>query len=718
MVFLIINFNPQTQLLELKTSNYTLSDTIKRNEIQIKQLSFKNEDLEKELSKLQKVAKLNPLAFAQNLASRKDAKDKQQLRQQIDSQEEEFKITNETLKVEIYQLMNENDKMREWIGMEGGEAGSDFLKNIAQIPSPIRRKSSIASAINSDSVDGVNLSPQHLSHTSEFELGRAVYEKERLQNQVLNLQTDLKQLSEEKIALTTKYEELKVDFTLLQNKLSEAVSLAEERQVLIDAMHDNLEESRSQFKNELESLKDKLSVIPDLNSKIQKLESTVNSNAATIASLETEKNSLIKKVDYLSEQLKNEREEFNVKIKSLERKHHESIETLTEQHETRVQSLNEQLTSANRDIKELSQKVKDSVEERKIHDKKGVMMMRELKRTLAAEKKRAENLQDKLREVLNDPGFGAGDLSLNLTAGGSGSHSSPGTSTPVKSPSSSRDLGHAFGTEKVDTSSVGSWSFVSSFKNSKKRSPASNYSNGSDAASGVAGSTRRTSKGSPTETTDDLSETATLSLLESENSQLVQRITDLQQEKWKLEEKVNLLAIEVDSLKKDNEVKQQVIEYYCMEGRAGATVVSSASSSSNNHYSSSSASMSGRESSSSHINHSYHHSSSSASTSLEHHQPKLSVKKVVDYIKDKGQSIANNSSDHITQEREINKKLQRMLEETLTKNMSLQKDLESLAIEVDRLTKECNATVVSSEAVVAVSSSASNMSSSSSMGKT
>jgi hypothetical protein len=641
-----------------------------------------NDDLEKKLSKIQKMAKLNPLAFAQNFASRKDSKDKQQLRQQIDSQEEEFKITNETLRVEIYQLMNENDKLREWIGMEGGEVGSNFLKNIDQIPSPIRRKSSIV-----NSTDEVHLSPSHLTSnpSNDFELGRAVYEKEKLQAQVLDLQTDLKQLSEEKVSLATKYEELKGDLASLKTQLSDVESLAEERQVLIDAMHDNLEESRCQFKSEVESLKKKLSVIPELKSEIERLETLVSSNSATIDTLESERNVLSNQVESLNDQLERESKEFQEAIKSLEIKHQEAIRSLSEEHDFKVQTIKDQLFASQKEVSELTQKVKDSVEERKIHDKKGVMIMRELKKTLASEKKRAENLQEKLREVLNDPGFGAGDLSLGLA--GSGSHSSPGTSTPVKSPSSSRDLGQAFSMADKDTGSVGSWSFISSFKNNKKTSPASNYSNGSDNASGVAASVRRTSKGSPAETTDDLSEAATLSLLESENGHLVQRITDLQQEKWKLEERVNILSIEVEALKKDNQIKQEVIEYYCMEGRAGATV-STSSSSSNHHYSSSSPSLSSvnRRVSSSHVIESYLHPSLSTSgNNPPDHQPKLSVKKVVNFIKDKGQSMASNSDQHMSQEKEINKRLQRMLEETLTKNMFLQKDLEFFSNEVEKL---------------------------------
>lgn len=58
-------------------------------------------------------------------------------------------------------------------------------------------------------------------------------------------------------------------------------------------------------------------------------------------------------------------------------------------------------------------------------------------------------------------------------------------------------------------------------------------------------------------------------------------------------------------------------------------------------------------------------------------QDKLTIKRIVDFIKDRGDENL----------REINRRMQRMLEETLTKNMHLQKDIETLSNEVSRLSK-------------------------------
>lgn len=124
-------------------------------------------------------------------------------------------------------------------------------------------------------------------------------------------------------------------------------------------------------------------------------------------------------------------------------------------------------------------------------------------------------------------------------------------------------------------------------------------------------------------------------ILEKENTELVSRLTKLQQEKWALEEKVNNILLTIEKLEGELDVKQKIISFYCMERRAEPPIK--------------------------------HHSSNSSE--------KFTVKKVVDFIKDK-------TDDNL---KEINRKLQRMLEETLTKNMHLQNNLELLTDELQSL---------------------------------
>lgn len=115
------------------------------------------------------------------------------------------------------------------------------------------------------------------------------------------------------------------------------------------------------------------------------------------------------------------------------------------------------------------------------------------------------------------------------------------------------------------------------------------------------------------------------------NRELLARLGKIQQEKWELEEKVNQILLTIEKLETELDIKQKLIAFYCMERRAEPPIKQNSNMS-----------------------------------------DKFTVKKVVDFIKDKG-------DDNL---KEINRKLQRMLEETLTKNMFLHNNLESLTDEL------------------------------------
>ncbi|KAG1669955.1 GRIP1-associated protein 1 [Nymphon striatum] len=124
------------------------------------------------------------------------------------------------------------------------------------------------------------------------------------------------------------------------------------------------------------------------------------------------------------------------------------------------------------------------------------------------------------------------------------------------------------------------------------------------------------------------------STMEQEYHELIARLAEVQQQKWDVEEKLNHLEISNSAMAEDLMVKTSIIQHYCMEGRPDPQPLYSSS-------------------------------------------DKLTVKRVVDFIKDKGDENL----------REINRKLQRMLEETLTKNMHLQKNLESLSKQLVSINK-------------------------------
>ena len=161
--------------------------------------------------------------------------------------------------------------------------------------------------------------------------------------------------------------------------------------------------------------------------------------------------------------------------------------------------------------------------------------------------------------------------------------------------------------------------------------------------------------------------------LESENRQLVARISDLKQENWQQEERLNQLLGQVERLTLDNSNKSRIIEFYCMGGDHLLQ----------HHHSPSPSASHGLLHPLSPSHHHHHASQQQQSGGGSggggggSPRERITVRKVVEFIKDRGDEG----------QKEINRKLQRMLEETLTKNMFLQEDLERLSDEVVRLKK-------------------------------
>ncbi|XP_055788428.1 GRIP1-associated protein 1-like isoform X1 [Salvelinus fontinalis] len=134
-------------------------------------------------------------------------------------------------------------------------------------------------------------------------------------------------------------------------------------------------------------------------------------------------------------------------------------------------------------------------------------------------------------------------------------------------------------------------------------------------------------------------------LSDDEVGELFQRLAGVQQEKWMLEEKVKHLEVSCSSMADDICKKSAIIETYVMDSR---------------------------------IAHGAH-----GATAVAHH---------VGQVGGHGHGLGSVLRDLVKPGdenlREMNKKLQNMLEEQLTKNMHLQEDLEVLSQEIVHLSKD------------------------------
>uniref|UniRef100_A0A8C7P2G3 GRIP1 associated protein 1 n=1 Tax=Oncorhynchus mykiss TaxID=8022 RepID=A0A8C7P2G3_ONCMY len=169
------------------------------------------------------------------------------------------------------------------------------------------------------------------------------------------------------------------------------------------------------------------------------------------------------------------------------------------------------------------QEIKDTVDGQRILEKKGSSALKDLKRQLQLERKRADKLQERLQEILTNTKTRTGLEELVLSE--------------ISSPNRTQQRG--------DSSSVSSFSYGEIMK---------------EGAS--AQSTNKSASGSPqSQRPADLSD--------DEVGELFLRLAEVQQEKWMLEEKVKHLEVSCSSMADDICKKSAIIETYVMDSRIG-----------------------------------------------------------------------------------------------------------------------------------------------------
>ncbi|XP_066285082.1 GRIP1-associated protein 1-like isoform X2 [Branchiostoma lanceolatum] len=275
------------------------------------------------------------------------------------------------------------------------------------------------------------------------------------------------------------------------------------------------------------------------------------------------------------ETAKKDHEEKETKQEELHKQEIQKLESQLESLQGSLQELQDTKDQLQETINKLQQVTKDGVDERKIVEKKGMSMVKDLKRQLHLERKRCEKLQERLQQILSERNGQAGIEDLLHPSG-------------LDSP------------QRWDSSSMSSLSGV--------REPTLSPRSSSPERSGLA----------------------------EETADLIGRITELQQQNWLLEEKVNHLESNSASMAEDLMRKSAIIQTYVTDSRTDAATASPAES-------------------------------------------KLpgGLKRMVDMVK----------GDELEQLRDFNRKLQRALEEEMTKNISISKDMELMSEELVRLSK-------------------------------
>ncbi|XP_064331549.1 GRIP1-associated protein 1 isoform X2 [Phalacrocorax carbo] len=585
----------QAQLLELRTENYRLSDELRKNGAELSGLRQRVQALDKDLAKANKA--LSKSKKAQEVEALLG--ETRMLQGKLQSQEDDFRLQNSTLLRELAKLCaqiegleEENRQLR-----DGGPPGPPHDPPAsAEPPQDVVAGDSGASPAPTD---GHPEPPKDLQLAEEGLGGEG--DAPPREPPALAAQAEVTRLQAEVAELTEK----------LKNKQESFLQLQAEKEALLRDSRREVEELRAQRDEEFQ----------ELQTQNQRLQQELEAAAQAKVGLQERSGALARELqeaqaqrDALDAQLQacaGERDGLRRRLAEVEDAHSESergrrqaqeqLERQAQEHaaatrasaeqhraelEGRVGELQAALGEAERqrELQEaegraLRQELKDVRDGQRILEKKGSAALKDLKRQLQLERRRADRLQERLQELLAPNRARSGLEELGLE-GGSPGRGPGGDSSSLSS--LGRD-GSAPGSTKSGSGSPG----------------------GGSGGGGVPGGG---------------------GLSPAEVAELFQRLAQSQQERWLLEEKVRHLEVSSASMAEDLCRKSAIIQSFVRDSR------------------------------------------------LEAAGPPGPPRR--------GTGPGEEGL------REMNKKLQNMLEEQLTKNLHLGQDLEALSQELARLSKE------------------------------
>jgi len=324
-------------------------------------------------------------------------------------------------------------------------------------------------------------------------------------------------------------------------------------------------------------------------------EDTENQNKVLELSISQKESECLKKI----EDIIKEHEEVKYR-KDME------LENFNKEYEMKLELLNVQKCEFEESVSRLKQEIKDSLEDRKISEKKGHSLVKDLKRQLQQERAKNEKLQEKMKECFE-------------------------TNSNVSEPSRDND---------GDRTSVSSWSLMSG-QNDRASTP-NLVSSPFHSSNGLYNEQYTEEQG--------LRESQSLYSLQLENEALVTRLARLQEDKWRLEERVVMLEQSGAEMAEELVIKSRLIQTSLIE--TGAR----------------------RE-----------RRGSGAAAAVRANPSTPSSDKVRNFV-DKLDKFVHLDTQKEAHKQELSS-MQKMLEETLLKNLHLQQDVEAMSLEVVRLSK-------------------------------
>uniref|UniRef100_A0A7N6ACS2 GRIP1 associated protein 1 n=1 Tax=Anabas testudineus TaxID=64144 RepID=A0A7N6ACS2_ANATE len=430
-----------------------------------------------------------------------------ELTEQQQSKEKEHELVLQTLKD---QVANQSAVSQEQVD------------NILQENDALRTNLAALEQIQTVKTQEMNLlREQQEALTTELQQRRAEQESLLAQRDDLNSQLQESSFSNRKLLEQLTEEQQEKERTL--RELDEAKKTAEKRKAMLDDMAMQLTQEKCDHKEALSDLKlqhekEILGVRARYEKELRGLHEDKNRSEEEIRQQLRDEKARTKELEGLQQKV----EELQAQVQSMEgtkgwferRLKEAEVRVLGKQSE--IEGLKQQLVEVEKQRDEHS----DTIAKLKQVTCNLCLSLKDLKRQLHLERKRADKLQERLQEILTNSKTRTGLEELVLSE--------------INSPSRTQQTG--------DSSSVSSFSY----RDMMKEAPPANQNK----SGGGSPQSQR-----PGELSDD------------EVGELFQRLAEVQQEKWMLEEKVKHLEVSCSSMAEDICRKSAIIETYVMDSR-------------------------------------------------------------------------------------------------------------------------------------------------------
>ncbi|XP_062491513.1 GRIP1-associated protein 1 isoform X1 [Pezoporus occidentalis] len=567
----------QEQLLQLRSENYRLSDELRKNGAELSALRQRVQALDRDLAKANKA--LSKSKKAQEVEALLG--ETRMLQGKLQSQEDDFRLQNSTLLRELAKLCaqiegleQENRRLQ-----EGGAPGppqdppqdgatGDNGAPLAHTDAPLNPPKEPPPAEEGTGTDAPPPAPQAEVAQLQAEVAELMEKLRKQENSSLQMEVEKEtllrdqQLELEKLRAQRdeEFRELQTRIQQLQQELEAAAKEEVGLRERSGALAQDLQEAQAQ-RDALDS---------QLQACVEEREGLRQRLSEAEAAWEESE----RRRQQMQEQLERREQE-----QAAAKQHRVELEGRVGELQVALGNAERQRELQEAEGQALRQELKDVQDGQRILEKKGSAALKDLKRQLQLERRRADRLQERLQELLAPTRTRSGLEELGLEGG------SPGRG-PGGDSSSLSSLGR-------DGSAPGS------------------TKSGSGSPGGGSGGGGVPSGGG---------------LSPAEVAELFQRLAQSQQERWLLEEKVRHLEVSSASMAEDLCRKSAIIQSFVRDSR------------------------------------------------LEAAGPAGPARRG-----------AGPGEEGL---REMNKKLQNMLEEQLTKNLHLGQDLEALSQELARLSKE------------------------------